>query len=231
MTHRIIGKPRRRVDGRAKVTGQTRFADDIMLPRMLHCKLLRSTHPHARIVRIDTSRAAALDGRAPRAHGRGASDSVRHPAGQPRRARALPRRGALRRRSGGGGDRARRGDRASAPSPDRRRVRAAARRSHHPRTAWPIDEPRIHDYGDLGNIHKAVALQFGDVDGRSPARITCSTTRSSSKATRTCRSSSTPRSRRRIRTASSSSIRARRRRTTCTARWRRRWRCRPRTFA
>ena len=46
----VIGKPRRRVDGRAKVTGQTRFADDVMLPRMLHCKLLRSTVPHARIV-------------------------------------------------------------------------------------------------------------------------------------------------------------------------------------
>ena len=46
----VIGKPRRRVDGRAKVTGQTRFADDIVLPRMLHAKLLRSPHPHARIV-------------------------------------------------------------------------------------------------------------------------------------------------------------------------------------
>ena len=45
----VIGKPRRRVDGRAKVTGQTRFADDIVLPRMLHAKLLRSPHPHARI--------------------------------------------------------------------------------------------------------------------------------------------------------------------------------------
>ena len=39
----VIGKPRRRVDGRAKVTGQTRFADDLVLPRMVHCKLLRST--------------------------------------------------------------------------------------------------------------------------------------------------------------------------------------------
>ena len=59
MTHRIIGKPRRRVDGRAKVTGQTKFADDLILPRMLHCKLLRSTVPHAKIVRVDASRAAA----------------------------------------------------------------------------------------------------------------------------------------------------------------------------
>src|SRR5947209_17634707 len=58
----VIGKPRRRVDGRAKVTGQTRFADDIMLPRMLHCKLLRSPLPHARVLRIDTTRALAHPG-------------------------------------------------------------------------------------------------------------------------------------------------------------------------
>src|ERR1041385_1168700 len=58
----LIGKPRRRVDGRAKVTGQTKFADDIMLPRMVHCKLLRSTLPHARIVSVDTSRALAHPG-------------------------------------------------------------------------------------------------------------------------------------------------------------------------
>ena len=53
---RVIGVPRRRVDGRAKVTGQTRFADDIFLPRMAHCKLLRSPHPHARIRKIDALR-------------------------------------------------------------------------------------------------------------------------------------------------------------------------------
>jgi 4-hydroxybenzoyl-CoA reductase subunit alpha len=58
----IIGKSRRRVDARAKVTGQTRFADDLSLPRMLHCKLLRSTAPHADIVRIDVSRALAHPG-------------------------------------------------------------------------------------------------------------------------------------------------------------------------
>ena len=59
---RVIGVPRRRVDARAKVTGQTRFADDIFLPRVAHCKLLRSPHPHARIRKIDTSRAAAHPG-------------------------------------------------------------------------------------------------------------------------------------------------------------------------
>src|SRR5437763_1571717 len=59
---RVIGVPRRRVDGRAKVTGQTRFADDIFLPRMAHCKLLRSPHPHARIRKIDALRALAHPG-------------------------------------------------------------------------------------------------------------------------------------------------------------------------
>ena len=59
---RVIGVPRRRVDARAKVTGQTRYADDISLPRMAHCKLLRSPHPHARIRKIDASRALAHPG-------------------------------------------------------------------------------------------------------------------------------------------------------------------------
>src|ERR1700676_5211576 len=59
---RVIGKSRRRVDARAKVTGQTRYADDIFLPRMAHCKLLRSPHPHARIKKIDITRAQAHPG-------------------------------------------------------------------------------------------------------------------------------------------------------------------------
>src|SRR3989440_3695570 len=58
----IIGKALRKVDAVAKVTGATRFADDLTLPRMLYCKLLRSTQPHARIVAIDTTAAEALEG-------------------------------------------------------------------------------------------------------------------------------------------------------------------------
>src|SRR3954469_9554104 len=53
----VIGKARRRVDGRSKVTGALRFADDLSLPRMLHAKLLRSPHPHAVIERIDIEKA------------------------------------------------------------------------------------------------------------------------------------------------------------------------------
>ena len=53
----VIGVPRRRVDGRAMVTGQTKYADDLNLPRMVFAKLLRSPVPHARIVSIDASTA------------------------------------------------------------------------------------------------------------------------------------------------------------------------------
>ncbi|MCP4332931.1 MAG: aldehyde oxidase, partial [Gammaproteobacteria bacterium] len=58
----LVGKRRARVDGLGKTTGQTRFADDITLPRMLHCKLLRSHVPHAEVEHIDVSRAQSLTG-------------------------------------------------------------------------------------------------------------------------------------------------------------------------
>src|SRR4029079_13973726 len=58
----IVGKPFREVDARAKCVGQTKFADDIVLPRMLYCKILRSHVPHANIKSIDVSKALALPG-------------------------------------------------------------------------------------------------------------------------------------------------------------------------
>ena len=59
---KVIGKPFRKVDARAKCTGQTKFADDIVLPRMLFSKILRSPVPHALIKRIDISKASKLPG-------------------------------------------------------------------------------------------------------------------------------------------------------------------------
>ncbi len=58
--YKIIGTPRPKVDAYSKVTGRALYADDIMLPRMVYGRLLRSPHAHARIVAIDTSKALAL---------------------------------------------------------------------------------------------------------------------------------------------------------------------------
>jgi 4-hydroxybenzoyl-CoA reductase alpha subunit len=58
----LIGKPIPRVDAKAKVTGEAKYAADYSLPDMLWCKLLRSPYPHARILNIDTSRAERLSG-------------------------------------------------------------------------------------------------------------------------------------------------------------------------
>src|SRR6266508_6675775 len=59
---RIVGRPYPKVDAAAKVTGQTKFADDLFLPRMLHCKLLRSKVAHARLTRVDACNALAMPG-------------------------------------------------------------------------------------------------------------------------------------------------------------------------
>lgn len=58
----VIGKPLPRVDGVVKAKGETQYTADIVQPGMLYGKMLRSPHSHARIVRIDTSRASNLRG-------------------------------------------------------------------------------------------------------------------------------------------------------------------------
>ncbi|UCC83305.1 MAG: molybdopterin-dependent oxidoreductase [Gemmatimonadota bacterium] len=58
----VIGRRLRRTDGLAKSSGRAIFTDDISLPGMLHAKILRSPHPHARILGIDVSKALELDG-------------------------------------------------------------------------------------------------------------------------------------------------------------------------
>jgi CO/xanthine dehydrogenase Mo-binding subunit len=59
---RTVGKRVPRVDARAKVTGTAVFAADFSLPGTLHGRIVRSSRPHARILAIDTGRAAALPG-------------------------------------------------------------------------------------------------------------------------------------------------------------------------
>jgi 4-hydroxybenzoyl-CoA reductase subunit alpha len=58
----IIGKRVALVDSAGKTTGQGKYADDLSLPGMLTGKILHSPYPHARIKRIDTAKAEALDG-------------------------------------------------------------------------------------------------------------------------------------------------------------------------
>jgi CO/xanthine dehydrogenase Mo-binding subunit len=60
--HAVVGKPVRFVGASDKVTGRAQYLDDIDLPGMLHAKILRSPHAHARIIRIDTTKAVAFPG-------------------------------------------------------------------------------------------------------------------------------------------------------------------------
>ena len=61
-TYIAVGKPLQRIDGIEKVTGSAKYAADIKLDNMLHAKLLRSPHAHARVKHIDTSAAEKLPG-------------------------------------------------------------------------------------------------------------------------------------------------------------------------
>jgi 4-hydroxybenzoyl-CoA reductase subunit alpha len=160
---RVIGVPRRRVDGRAKATGQTVYADDIFLRRMAYGKLLRSPHPHALIKKIDTSRALAhpgvylvLTGKdVPNKYGilpvsndetALCVDRVRH-VGDP--VAAVIAREEL----------------TAFEALDLIDVEYEILPTiSDPEEALATPEPRIHDYGELGNIHKRVSFDFGDVD-------------------------------------------------------------------
>ncbi len=159
----VVGRPRRRVDGRAKVTGQTRFADDLELPRMLHCKLLRSPHPHANIRRIDASRAQRHDGVALVLTGRDfrnefgilpvsqdeeplCRERVRY-VGDP--VAAVIARDEL----------------SAFEALDLIDVEYEVLRTFaEPTDSLAHAEPRIHDYGEQGNVHKRAHFAFGDVE-------------------------------------------------------------------
>ena len=60
-TYRVLGKDTIRKDGIAKVTGQEKYASDISFPNMLHARMLKSPHPHARVKSIDVSAAEAME--------------------------------------------------------------------------------------------------------------------------------------------------------------------------
>ncbi len=60
--YRVVGYSLPQIDARERALGLAEFVSDIKLPGMLHGRILRSPYPHARILRIDTSKAKALPG-------------------------------------------------------------------------------------------------------------------------------------------------------------------------
>ncbi len=159
----VVGKPFRKVDARAKCTGQTKFADDIVLPRMLHCKILRSHEPHALIKSIDVSKAVALPGVIAVITGKDlpipygilpvsqdehalCMDKVRFIGDPVAAVAAIDEDVAF--------------DAMNLIEVEYERLNTISSIEE----AVMIDEPRIHEYGDGGNIHKKVSLEFGDVE-------------------------------------------------------------------
>jgi 4-hydroxybenzoyl-CoA reductase alpha subunit len=160
----IVGRPLPKIDAWAKVTGETRYADDLVLPRMAYAKLLRSPHPHARIESIDTSRARALPGvlGVVTGHDLPPIKFGILPVSQDEEALCRDKVRLV-------GDAV-----AAVAAVDEETAERAcglidvvyeplpALMSIEESLAHP--EVRIHEYGDGPNIHKNVALQFGDVE-------------------------------------------------------------------
>ena len=160
---RVIGRPQRKVDATAKVTGETIFADDLFMPQMLYSKTLRSPHPHARILKIDTSKAAQFPG--VRAVLTGEDVPIPFgilPVSQDEHALAL---GTVRFI----------GDPVAAVAAVSEEIATEAihlieveyeelEQIASIEDAVATPEPRIHDYGAYGNLHKTISLEFGAVE-------------------------------------------------------------------
>jgi len=159
----VVGKPFRKVDARAKCVGQTKFADDIMLPRMLACKILRSHEPHALIKNIDLSKALEVPGVLAIITGKDlpipygilpvsqdehalCMDKVRFVGDPVAAVAAIDEDVAF--------------DAMNFIEVEYEKLQTITSIEE----GVMIDEPRIHEYGDGGNVHKKVSLEFGDVD-------------------------------------------------------------------
>ena len=160
---RIVGTPQVMVDAVSKVTGKTVFADDLQLPQMLYGKLLRSTQPHARIRKLDVSKAVAAPG--VKAVITGADLPIPFgilPVSEdehvlcPEVVRFI-------------------GDPVAAVAATSEDAAFEAVNlievDYEPLEPIPsIDaalesgKPQLHDYADDGNIHKLISLEFGDVE-------------------------------------------------------------------
>jgi 4-hydroxybenzoyl-CoA reductase alpha subunit len=161
--HNVVGKPFRKVDARAKCTGQTKFADDIVLPRMLACKILRSHLPHAFIKNIDLSKALELPGVIAIITGKDLPIPYGIlPVSQDEHALCIDKVRFI-------------GDPVAAVAAIDEDVAfdamnlieveyEALQTISSIEEGVMIDEPRIHEYGDGGNFHKKVSLEFGEID-------------------------------------------------------------------
>src|SRR5437588_12316006 len=159
----VVGKPFRKVDARAKCTGQTKFADDIFLPRMLYCKILRSHLPHALIKNIDLSKALSLPGVIAIISGKDLPIPYGIlPVSQDEHALGIDKVRFI-------------GDPVAAVAAIDEDVAFDAmnlieveyetlQTISSIEEGVMIDEPRIHKYGDGGNVHKKVSLEFGETD-------------------------------------------------------------------
>jgi 4-hydroxybenzoyl-CoA reductase subunit alpha len=160
----VVGKPLQRVDAVTKVTGRAIYADDMLPSRTLHCRILRSPHPHARILSIDTSAARRIPG--VQSVITGADLPIKFgilPVTQDERALEHEKVRYV-------------GDPIAAVAATDEEIAAAACdaidvqyevlepvMSIDEALVAPKDE-RIQDYGGPHNIHKLVALEFGDVE-------------------------------------------------------------------
>ncbi|MBI3933621.1 MAG: molybdopterin-dependent oxidoreductase [Acidobacteria bacterium] len=160
---RVVGRPAVKVDAYSKCIGQTKFADDITLPRMLYTKMLRSTVPHARIVRIDTSKVKNYPG--VKAVLLGKDLPTRYgimPVSQDEQVLATDKVRMV-------------GDPIAAVAAVDEDVATEALDLFEVeyellpaiasiQEALDVSEPRIHEYGEYGNVHRRIAYEFGNVE-------------------------------------------------------------------
>ena len=62
MSAPVVGTDVPRVDGLEKVTGAAKYTADLKFPRLLHVAVVRSPHPHARVLDVRTEKAARMQG-------------------------------------------------------------------------------------------------------------------------------------------------------------------------
>ncbi len=160
---RVIGKPHRKVDSASKVTGQTKYADDLVFPRMLHTKILRSRVPHGHILKIDTSKAESYPGVKQVLLGKDLPISYGAlPISEDEHALAM---GKVRMM----------GDPVAAVAAVDEDVATEALdlidveyellpAISSIQAALDNPEARIHEYGEFGNIHRRQVYEFGDVE-------------------------------------------------------------------